>query len=329
MTRLTPGYWRIIGIGGVFGLVLAACGTGDTGGSAVSVSPSSSALSSAAPSSTSPIEVSIATGNGPITLAATSESVWVELHREDLVARIDPATNQQVQVTSVPSHCFIAASGESVWATIAKENQVTRFDAATGEAVESWDVPAACGVAVDGDTAWVSSPGEGAVFVLREGNPERIQQIDVAADLFDLALDETSAWVASESDGGTLWRIDRATAVATLVGNFPGADAIEIAFDSVWLTSRSGGHLWKLNPLDGAVLGELDLVEPSGVAAAGDALWITLLGGGLVEIDPATLEVLSEESLFYPYFSPPIYAFGSLWVSSLETNEVLRIRVGG
>jgi hypothetical protein len=28
------------------------------------------------------------------------------------------------------------------------------------------------------------------------------------------------------------------------------------------------------------------------------------------------------------YFSPPIYAFGSLWVSSLETNEVLRIRVG-
>jgi hypothetical protein len=96
----------------------------------------------------------------------------------------------------------------------------------------------------------------------------------------------------------------------------------------VWLTARSQNHLWKLNPVDGSVLGQLDLSEPSGVAAAGDALWVTLLAGGLVELDPTTLEVLSEESLFYPYFSPPIYAFGSLWVSALEDNAVLRIHVG-
>jgi hypothetical protein len=328
VTPLTPSHWRVIAGGGIVALVVAACASGDTGGSVVSLSPSSSAQTSVVPSPDSPIEASIATGNGPITLAATSESIWVELHREDTVARIDPVTNQQVQVTSVPSHCFIAASGESVWATIAKGNQVTRFAAATGEAVESWNVPSACGLALDGDTAWVTSPGNAAVYVLQEGVAEPIQRIEVAPDIFDIALDEASAWVQSESQGGSLWRIDRATGQATLVEKYPGLDAIEIAFGSVWLSSRALGHLWKVNPADGSLLGQLDLLEPSGVAAAGDALWVTQLGGGLVEVDPDTLEVVSEEQLFYPYFSPPIYAFGSLWVSSLETNEVLRIHVG-
>ena len=215
-----------------------------------------------------------------------------------------------------------------MWATIAKESLVTRFAAATGEAVESWDVPDACGLTVEGNTAWVTSPGDGHVYVLQEGSPEPIQRIEVAPSIFDIALDETSAWVQSESEGGTLWRIDRATGLATMVGSFFGADAIEIAFGSVWLTARDQDHLWKLNPADGSVLGELDLIAPSGVAAAGDALWITLLSGGLVEINPDSLEGLSEEHLSYPYFSPPIYAFGSLWVSALENNEVLRIRIG-
>lgn len=328
MTRVTPSRWRVLGVGGIFALVLAACSNGDTGGSAVSLSPSSSVHSSADPSPTSPIEARIATGIGPIGLTATSESIWVELHREDLVARIDPATNQQVEVTGIPAHCSVAASGETVWATIAQRSLVTRFAAATGEAVESFEVPDACGLALDGDTAWVTSPADGAVYVLQEGTPEPIQRIEVADGIFDIALDETSAWVHSESEGGTLWRIDRATGQATLVDTFPGLDAIEIAFGSVWLTSRSQGHLWKINPADGSVLGQLDLTEPSGVAAAGDVLWVTLLGGGLVEVNPVTLDVLSEKSLFYPYFSPPIYAFGSLWVSALENNEVLRIHVG-
>lgn len=329
MRRPTPSRRQVIAIAGAFALVLAACGTGDTGSSApASVSPSSSARSSASPSFPPPVEAIIATGIGPIGLTATSESIWVELHREDLVARIDPATNQQVEVTSIPAHCSVGASGEVVWATIAQQSLVTRFDAATGEAVESWDVPDACGLALDGDTAWVTAPGDAAVYVLQEGVPEPVQRIEVAPDIFDIALDETSAWVHSESQGGTLWRIDRGTGIATLVDEFPLLDAIEIAFDSVWLTARSGGHLWKLNPVDGSVLGELDLVEPSGVAAAGDALWVTLLGGGLVEVDPVTLDVLSEVQLFYPYFSPPIYAFGSLWVSALENNEVLRIDIG-
>jgi streptogramin lyase len=331
MRSVMPRHGRLLAAGPITTLILAACSASSTGGSALSISPSPSVAPSIEPSSqpslAPPLEAVIKTGSGPITLAATSNSVWVELHRNDLVARIDPATNQQMEITDVPVHCVLAASGETVWATIAKLNKVTRFDASTGKALESWDLAAACGVTAVGDTAWVTSPADAAVYVLQEGVAEPIQRIDVAPDSFDVALDETSAWVSSESDGGTLWRIDRATYAATLVGKFPGVDAVEVAFGSVWLTSRPQRHLWKLNPADGTVVGQLDLREPSGVVAVGDSLWITLYQTGLLQLDPATLETRSEQALPYGYLSPPIYAFGSLWASALEADKVLRMQV--
>jgi len=315
----------------VASLILAACGTSGIDGSAVSISPSPSVAPSVEPSSQPslkpPLEAVVETGPGPATLAATSGSIWVELHREDLVARIDPVTNEQVEITDVPVHCGLAASGETVWATIAKRNKVTRFEASTGEALESWDVPAACYVAAESDTAWVTSPADGAVYVLREGVADPIQRIDVAPDIFDVALDETSAWVTSESDSGTVWRIDRATSAVTRVGKFPGVDAVAVAFGSVWLTSRQTSQVWKLNLADGSILGQLKLLDPVGVAAVGDALWIALTGGEVIVLDPATLAIQSEERLPYGFLGRPLYAFGSLWVSALEDNKVLRIQV--
>lgn len=316
---------RIGAVEGVIAIALAACSATGTGGSAPSTLPSPSLEASPKPR----VEALIETGNGPIGLTSTSKSMWVELHRDDLVARIDPSTNQQVEVTGVPAHCAIAASGESVWATIAKRDLVRRFDASTGEAVDSFDVPGACALAVEGDTAWVASTGDRSVYVLQEMVAEPIRIIDVPADPFDIVLDETSAWVTSESDGGTLYRIDRSSYEATLVGQFAGIsfDSVEVAFGSVWLNSRTEGHLWKLDPADGSVLGQIDLPEPCGVVVVGDALWITQLAGGLVQLDPVTLEIRSQERLPYGFLGPPVYAFGSLWVSDLEENLVLRIRV--
>ena len=331
LIRARSTVWRLIAAGGITTLTLAACGAGGPGGSAASISPAPSVALSVAPSSqpslSPPLEAVIETGPGPITLAATSGSIWVELHRGDVMARIDPATNQQAEVTDVPVHCGLAASGETVWATIAKQSKVTRFDANTGEAVESWDLAAACGVAAEGDTAWVTSPADAAVYVLQEGVAEPIQRIDVAPDIFSIVLDETSAWVSSESDEGTVWRIDRATYVATLVGKFPGVDAVQVAFGSVWLTSRPTSHVWKVDPTDGSVVGQVDLLEPSGVVAVGESLWMMLYGTGLVKLDPATMEVVSEERLPYGFLGPPVYAFGSVWSSALEANKVLRLQV--
>ena len=315
--------------GGILALVLTACGTSGSSGSGVSNAPSPSVAPSGSGSAEPFAEAIIETGPGPVALAATSDSIWVELHRADLVAQIDPATNKQLGLTKVPVHCALAASGESVWATIAKRDQVWRFAASSPETAELYSVRSACGLAVDGDTAWVTSPHDGAVYLLQEGVPEPIRKIEVAPDIFDIALDDNSAWVTSESDGGTLWHIDRATYESRKVGSFPGvsADSTEIAFGSLWITSRDAGHLWKLDLATGSVLSTYDLKEPWGVAAAGDSLWITQLEGGLVELNPDTLEVRATQQLPYTWLAPPLSAFGSLWISALENDLVLRIPI--
>jgi hypothetical protein len=321
--------WRLSAVAGICALVLAACSASGISGSAVSsLSPSVEPSPSVKPSpSPNPlVEALVATGPGPGVLAATSESIWVELHRADQVARIDPATNTQVEVLDVPVHCGVAASGDDVWATDHKVSRVTHIPARAGKSVESWDVPGPCGLAVEGDIAWVSSPDDGGVYLLREGAAKPTRRIEVAPMIFDVALDETSAWVTSESDGGTLWRIDRSTYKVTRVGKFAGVDTADVAFGSLWLTSRSLNHLWKVDPADGSLLGELDLLDVGGVVAIGHRLWVTL-HGGLVELDPDTLEIQSQVQLGYQYMGPPLYAFGSLWVSALEDDVVVRISV--
>jgi glutamine cyclotransferase len=325
--------WRLIVITWVAGLILAACAGTSVTPSAVSISPSPSIKPSPStpvgPAPVPPTEALVPTGDGPIALAASSASVWVELHREDRVARIDPNTNQQVEALDVPTHCALGASGDDVWTTIAKENLVTHFSASTGETLDTFQIDGACGIAVEGDTAWVESTAEGAVYVLQEGVAEPIQRIEVTPDPFDIVLDDTAAWVTSEAGGGTLWRIDRATYKGSLVGTFPGIsfDSVEVVFGAVWLNARERDHIWKLDPSDGSVLAEADALAPSGVVAFGDSLWATLVDGGLVEFDPATLEQLSAQRLQYGSLGPPLYAFGSLWVSALENNTVLRVNV--
>jgi hypothetical protein len=325
---VTSRRWRLITAGGVSALMLAACSAAGIGGSVVSISPSASSepTPSAEPSLNPAVEALVATGPGPIGLAASSESIWVELHRSDRVARIDPKTNEQVEITDVPVHCGLAASAEGIWATYHKLNRVTHIAAKAADGVESFDVPGACGLAVEGDAAWVASPDDGTVFILKAGVAKPLQRIKVAPMIFDLALDKKTAWVTSESDGGTLWRIDRSTYEATRVGDFAGLDTAEVAFGSLWLTSRSLNHLWKVDLADGSVQGELDLLDVGGVVAVGETLWVTL-HGGLVELDPATLDLQKQEHLPYPYLGPPVYAFGSVWVAALENDVVVRLRV--
>src|ERR1044071_3936996 len=50
--------------------------------------------------------------NGPLTLAATEDTVWVESHRSNIVTRIDPAQDREVaRLEDVPVHCMVISGG--------------------------------------------------------------------------------------------------------------------------------------------------------------------------------------------------------------------------
>jgi outer membrane protein assembly factor BamB len=259
-------------------------------------------------------------------LAATGDAIWVELHREDRVSRIDPTTNEQDLVTDVPVHCGIAASAAGVWAAHAHIDQLTRFDADTGEIIEQLEIPDACGLAVEGeDGLWVTSPGPGEVLEVRAGEPAPLRAIPVASPIFAVAVLPDAVWVAGEAAGGSLYRVDRATEAVTANIGLRGVDEVKIISGALWASARFGNKIWKLDATTGEILAEVAVQAPSGLVEALGSVWATTQNGELLEIDPATLDVRATHSLRYRALAYPIFAFDSLWVAALESNLVLRV----
>ncbi|HZI44244.1 MAG TPA: hypothetical protein VFD53_03425, partial [Ilumatobacter sp.] len=54
-------------------------------------------------------------------------------------------------------------------------------------------------------------------------------------------------------------------------------------------------------------------------------LWITLLDGDLVRVDPIAGQITGAWTSEYTWLTSPVLAFGSLWMTSLDQNVVIRV----
>ena len=325
-SRRRPTGWLLAAI--VLVSLCVSCSDADPDASTdESTSPTPLTPATETPTLHESVIATVTTGAGPIFLTATDQAVWVELHRENRVARIDPETNEQAEVLKVPVHCEIAAAQSSVWATYYAEGLVSRFDVATGELVQQVPVPGACGIGVDGDSAWISSPDSGTLYRLVEGRDTPAESFPIGEAPFAVLPAERFVWVLSEADGGVLRRMHRATHKVTTVAELPLADQAMLAFGHLWVTARDGGHLWKLDPTTGRVLDKRKMSMPTGMVSQGNRIWVTSQYGSVTAINPKTLKIVATADLGYPVLGPPIFAFGSLWTSALDENLVLRVDV--
>lgn len=316
----------------VAGLLLMSLWVGCGADNPDSAPDKATSTPSSTPTSRSPgadphrsVLATINTGTGPITLTATNNAIWVELHREDRVARIDPTTNEQVETLDVPAHCQVLAAGNSVWAAIARQSLVTRFDPRTGRILQQFEIPDACGLAVEGRSVWVTSPGTGDIYRLVGGRKTIVEQHHVGPSIFGVLPAGDSFWITSEAEGGLLMRVNRETFEVTVAGKFPLIDNVLLAFGDLWVGARGSGLLWKLDLSTACVLDQVEVESPAGFVEAASLLWVTTLSGKLIALDPESLEVVSEVDLDHVNLGPPIFAFGSLWIAALDDNVVLRV----
>ncbi|HET7735464.1 MAG TPA: hypothetical protein VFK52_05790 [Nocardioidaceae bacterium] len=275
------------------------------------------------------IVATIPTGDGPIMLAASSTSLWVELHREDTVSRIDPETNEEVEkfTDKLYAHCqVLPGANDDIWLSIAKRSYVTRIDGTTGAELDRVVVRDACSLALDGDAVWVVGPGTGDVSLVRPGEEQESETHRVAKGLGAVALVEDALWFSSEGTRGTVLRMDRAThQVTKAASDYPFADVVVAGSTGLWVSSRQSNLLWKADPTDGRLLESVEVRRPSGILEHDGRLWVTTLDGELITFDPATLDEVSRTNLGYVWLGPPVFAFDSLWVAALEDNVVLRV----
>ena len=259
-------------------------------------------------------------------MAATDDAIWVELHRANIVSKVDPAAGREVaQFNRIPAHCAVAVGYGYVWASKARVGLVSKVDPDTGDVVGELRVPEACGLAVDDHDLWVTSP-TGLVRVDPDTLTERAT-VALGELVFGIAIGPDAVWAQGESGGGTVWRIDPSTNAVTAEIGAPGASAIAVGSDSVWVAARNGAVVYRIDPATNSIAATIDLPGPIGGIGVGlDGVWVSGFGDGWVSrIDPETDEVTGSISTGYVHLGPPITAFGSVWVAALDEDVVVRI----
>ncbi|HET9909358.1 MAG TPA: hypothetical protein VFQ23_22110 [Anaerolineales bacterium] len=336
----------------VFSILMSGCGAAPTP-TPMAVPPTASVSTEAPLATASPIPTVIPptqtestpgilaivpVAMGPTTLAATSDSIWVESHREDIVTRIDPLENKEVtRLEDAPVHCSVASGGGFVWAAQAHsdgspsldEGRVTKIDPASGAVVGSIELPTACGVTADDNDLWVTSPMGSKVVRYDVATLQERAVIPLAADIFEIKIGPEAVWALGASDGGTVWRIDPATnqVMTSISISDPFFIGLEVAFGSVWVGSRAKGTLYRIDPATNAVTETIKVNNSiGGIGVGPDAIWASGFGDGTIyRIDPATNSISGSLSTRYWNLGPPLVAFDSIWVGALDQNVVLRI----
>jgi DNA-binding beta-propeller fold protein YncE len=325
---------RRLGIAPLVPLVLLACG-GPAATSLPSSTPGQGSVATATPTAPPPVNAAaivatIRTAEGPMELAATQDAVWVENHRSNIVSRIDPAQNLEIErLTEANVHCDVAAGGSFVWATEAAADSLKKIDAATGDVIDSIVLADACGVAADVDDVWVTSPGEGTVVRYAANNGELLATIEVAPLVFVILIGREAVWVSGEMDGGNVYRIDPAAneVVATISVPSPFAHGLAEGFGAVWASARENQVIYRIDPATNAVTTTIEM--PSligGIAVGPDAVWTTGFGDGTVyRIDPEANQITARVETGLGNLGPVMVAFDSVWLSALDQNVVVRI----
>ena len=284
----------------------------------------------AAPTTTLPagFEAIIEVADGPITLAMTEDSIWVEDHRDDYISRVDPELNQEVtRLEHVRTHCAVATGAGYVWASHARPGSVLKVDPQSGEVLGSIRLSGACGLAAGDADLWATSSGRGAVVRYNPITLEEMASIKLDHRVFDVSIGPDAVWVQSEAAGGTVWRIDPATNAVSAEIDVDGASAIAAGLDSVWVSARGLQVVHRIDPATNSVVATIEFPAQIGGVGVGPAgVWVSAFGNGkLWRIDPATNAVSGTFETGFGNLGPPLFAFDSIWVAALDQNVVLRI----
>ncbi len=268
--------------------------------------------------------------NGPLTLAATEDTVWVESHRSNIVTRVDPSEDREVaRLENVTVHCMVVSGGGFAWAADVQQGKITKFDPVSGTILGTIEIPDPCGLAADDNDLWVTRPDLAQAERYDVATLEKRAVIPLGPRVSGIAIGPDAIWASGEADGGTVWRIDPATNQVVASIRAPGAEPVGllVAFGSVWTGSRTKGLIYRIDPSSNAITETIKVgYSVGGIGVGPDAIWASGFGNGTIyRIDPATNSVSGTLSTSFGNLGGPLVAFDSIWVGALDRNVVLRI----
>ncbi len=178
------------------------------------------------------------------------------------------------------------------------------------------------GLASAGGSVWAGGLALGDVVRIDPASGKVMKRINVGARVFNLAVAPGAVWAVANLTS-TASRIDATTGRVTAtvhVGN--GPYDIEWGFGSAWVSNSGDGTVSRITGKKVVQVISVG-VEPNGLSAIGNYLWVTdHTAGKLLRLDPHTNTVTGSVALAGADWVTS--AAGSLWVSQ-ETNQVARV----
>jgi YVTN family beta-propeller protein len=291
------------------------------------------------PSAAGEVVATITVGGQPEIHAFAAGSLWVSNAADATVSRIDTSTNQVVAtipVGSVSDHPpMISAYADQIWVLNPQDQTLMRIDPTTNTIMTTLSIGTGALPVTDPQRLAV---GDGAIWVSDTRNnqvlgidPETQTVVAIVPDInlpHSIGVTADAVWVAGVGTKEII-RIDPATnqIVARISPDRIDLDAVYVFGDEIWASGP--GHIVRIDPTSNQLETTIDLpaeafFDYGGFIGVDDGtIWFAAWPATtLYRVDIASQTVT-------PLFQAPmiwvVYGDGSLWLSGLDPNEIVRI----
>lgn len=264
-----------------------------------------------------PIDV----GTRPTAIVSGAGAAWVTNYADRTVSRIDLRHGTVVATPAVGgTPTGIAFGGGSVWITTGfglqsgAAGSVVRLIAANDQLAPPIELQSGVqGIAFDGTAVWVTNTSQNTVTPIDVGTASVGRPVGVGDKPEAVAADARGVWVANTLSRSVSHLAPNGARRGTTALRSPPT-AVAVGLDGVWVVSRSGATLTRLDPATGGVEATVQLAAaPNAVAVGAGGVWVTM-PGAVQRIDPHTNEVSA--TIPVPAVADGVMvAGGSVWVT--------------
>lgn len=262
---------------------------------------------------------------------AIDEHAWVSSAPSNLVARMDPKTNQVVALIPVgkePGNGLAAGFG-SLWVPNCGDSTLSRIDLATGKVTATFPMTFADsegGIATGAGSVWILTDARSTLVRLDPTNNTVVAEIRVAPGSYAVAFGEGAVLVTSTKEN-LVTRIDpRTNRIVETIKVGPEPRFLAVGEGAVWTLNQGDGSISRVDLKSNKLVATIAAGIPGGggeIAVGEGSVWATAFDYPITRIDPASNTVAQQ---FYGPGGDAIrVGLGSVWLSNLREGNVWRL----
>jgi streptogramin lyase/tRNA A-37 threonylcarbamoyl transferase component Bud32 len=273
------------------------------------------------------IAVGLQVSGRPTAVTTCAGNVWVT-SRAGTVSQFDPRSSTPRVIDIAGSPLDVADDGNlAAIVTGPSDPSVAFVDAGFGEISNVVQLPGERGsgrAVAFGRDVWISNPGAHELDRLSPPYTTISRRIRLGrgTHFTGIAVGQGALWVADDSRAPKLWRVDPAAGDAVAIPLPFAPRAVAAGYDAVWLVSRSGGAIFRVDATTHRLRRIAVGKRPVAVAVGAESIWVAdELDRAVLRIDPRRNVVRKRIAVG----SHPVdlaVGLGAVWV--VQSEEVRR-----